>query len=100
MDWLVQRKANTILLRKAVEKVGREFEALSFEELKERDETIGTVEAEGQVFEYSAFSYDHDPDSGKVFFCVDIHSKLPVWPPGLYPSWQFAMSPDGSVEKT
>ncbi|MDX1740548.1 MAG: hypothetical protein R3178_04605, partial [Rhodothermales bacterium] len=65
-----------------------------------RDETSGTVEVEGQVFEYSAFSYDYDPDAGIIYFCVDIHSKLPVWPPGLLPSWQFSMKPDGSVERT
>ncbi len=98
MDWLATRRANTDLLRRAVEKVGHEFEALSYEELKERDETSGTVEIEGQVFEYSAFSYDHDPESGTLFFCIDIHSKLPVWPPGLLPSWQFSMRPDGTVE--
>ncbi len=100
MDWLAIRKANTELLRRAAEKAGREFEALTFEELKERDETMGTVEIEGQQFEYAAFSYDHDPESGTIFFCVDIHSKLPVWPPGLLPSWQFSMRPDGRVERT
>lgn len=100
MDWLEHRKANTRLLQDAAEKVGREFEELSYEELKERDETSGTVEMKGQVLEYSAFSYDHDPDSGTIYFCIDIHSKLPVWPPGLLPSWQFLMRPDGSVERT
>ena len=98
MDWLAQRKANTHLLRDAAEKVGREFEKLTYAELKERDETTGTVEIEGQVFEYSAFSYDRDPDSGTIYFCIDIHSKLPVWPPGLLPSWQFSMDPDGTVK--
>ena len=100
MSWIAIRKSNTELLRRAVERVGREFEALTFDELKQRDETTGTVEIEGQTFEYSAFSYDHDPASGTIYFCVDIHSKLPVWPPGLLPSWQFAMHPDGSVEPT
>ncbi len=98
MDWLASRKANTELLRKAVEKVGLEFEALTFDELKERDETIGTVEMEGRTFGFSAFSYDRDPASGTIYFCVDIHTRLPVWPPGLLPSWQFAMRPDGTVE--
>jgi hypothetical protein len=100
MSWIDIRKANTELLRKAVEHVGCEFEALSYDELKERDETTGTVEIEDQVFEYSAFSYDHDPASGTIYFCIDMHSKLPVWPAGLLPSWQFAMHPDGTVERT
>ena len=100
MDWLSTRKSNTALLRRAAEKVGLEFESLTFAELQERDETVGTVEVEGRVVEYSAFSYDHDPESGTLYFCIDLHSKLPVWPPGLIPSWQFAMSPDGTVERT
>ena len=100
MERLARRRENKRLLRRAVEQIGRQYQALSYEELKEVDETTGTVECEGEVFEYSAFSYDHDPASGTIFFCVDIHSKLPVWPPGLYPSWQFAMRPDGSVTLT
>ncbi|NNE46463.1 MAG: hypothetical protein HKN37_07370 [Rhodothermales bacterium] len=100
MKCIEDRKANTSLLRKVAERVGREFESLSFEELNERDESMGSVECDGHVVRYSAFSYDHDPASGTIFFCIDIHSKLPVWPPGRYPSWQFAMRPDGTVERT
>jgi hypothetical protein len=100
MKCIANRKANTSLLRKAVERVGREYESLSVEDLNERDESMGSVECDGLVVQYSAFSYDHDPASSTIFFCIDIHSKLRVWPPGRYPSWQFAMRTDGTVERT
>ncbi|MCP9847656.1 hypothetical protein KBY86_12270 [Synechococcus sp. Lug-A] len=88
---------NFILLRRAAEVVGKQYESMPYDELcgGAADESGGEFEFEGHTVGYSAYSFNVKKN-GDVCFCIDIHSALPTFL-GIKPSYRFLKHRDGSV---
>ena len=90
------RDSRIVALRRAVETVGREFEAMPYERLLERAEVLSfTRIVDGLEMTFSAEAFDVDRN-GDIHFCIDADATLlGRW--GWFPSYQFSKRRDGSV---
>ena len=90
-------RTNFILLSRAAEAIGKQYEARAYIELRSgaADESRGEYVFEGQTIGYSAYSYNVTTN-GDVCYCIDVYSQLPTFL-GVKPSYQFVKHPDGSV---
>lgn len=88
---------NFILLRRAAEVIGKQYESMPYGEFCDdaAAERSGSFEFEGNTVGYSAYSFNVKKN-GDVCFCIDIHSTLPTFL-GIKPSYQFVKHQDGSV---
>ena len=83
------------LLRREVEKVGREFEAMPYERLLEPAEVLSlTRVVDGVEISFSAEAFNVK-SNGDIGFCIDAHTTPKrTW---AQPSYQFFKRKDGSV---
>jgi hypothetical protein len=89
-------RRNYEILRQEVDKIGREYEQKSYEELLSKAEpTILTeITAEGVTLTFVAEAY-HLQKDGTICFCIDADGLPTIC--GIKPSYSFYKRSDGSV---
>ena len=94
--FLERRRQNVAFLRRALEVVGPEFEARSYEDLLAHTAEELSIEREfdGVRLSFSADAYN-TKKNGDLCFCIDADGLATFPYPG--PSWHFYKRKDGSV---
>jgi hypothetical protein len=88
-------RKNYEIIQQEVEKIGREYEQKSYEELLHSTEQGFIVTtAEGLKINCSAEAYDKQKD-GTICFCIDADGLPTIF--SIKPSYHFYKRPDGSV---
>lgn len=96
MSILSKNKKNAEIHRFISNRIGKEYESKSYDELSMLDETI-----EHEIFEngirviYYAGLYNKK-ENGDLHISIDFHSELPTFL-GIKPTYQFKKRPDGAV---
>jgi hypothetical protein len=87
------------LLRREVQVVGRELEALPYERLLEWDDNLANIDkvVDGVAIHFSTELVSVDKN-GDLHICIDASARAPEWKwRGVLPSYNFRKRKDGSV---
>ncbi|MFN9668719.1 MAG: hypothetical protein ACK573_07755 [Pseudanabaena sp.] len=89
-------RLNYQILRQEVDKIGREYEKQSYEELLSKNEptVLNVITAAGFKLTFVAEVY-HLRKDGTICFCIDADGLPTIF--GLKPSYNFYKRSDGSV---
>ncbi len=96
MSIFSKNKKNAEFLKQIADRVGKEYESKSYEELLRLDETVEheLIEDGVRVFYYAELY--NKKQNGDLCVSIDFHSDLPTFL-GIKPAYQFKKRPDGSV---
>jgi hypothetical protein len=91
-----RRRRNWAFLRAVANAIGAEYEAMSYEQLRQPAEVLSTERViEGVRVSFSAEAYNRKR-TGDLCVSVDVDAALPTFL-GVKPSYHFFKRPDGSV---